>query len=140
MALFPDPFDTLVNLQRTLDAFRTSNWLESGPSGGGAHPPLNVFRRGGDFIIIAEVPGVKKSDLNVEVKDNTIRISGGKSVNYPEKASLHRRERLSGRFDRAITVPVQIDPDSVRAECRDGILVLSLGRAEKDKPRSIKIG
>ncbi len=101
---------------------------------------FNVFRKGDDFIIIAEVPGVRKTDLEVQVKDNTIRISGSKSVSYPEKAALHRRERLSGRFDRAVTVPIQIDPDSVRAECRDGILALSLGRAEKDKPRSIRIG
>jgi HSP20 family protein len=139
MALFPDPFDTLSGLQQALDAFRASGWLGRSPSGGGGYPPMNVFRKGDDFVIIAEVPGIKKSDLDVQVKGNTIRLSGTKSVSYPEKASLHRRERLAGRFDRAMTLPVEIDPDGVRAECRDGILALFLPRAERDKPKSIQV-
>ena len=47
---------------------------------------------------------------------------------------------MAGRFDRSVTLPIEIDPDGVKAECRDGILALSLPRAERDKPRSIKIG
>jgi len=54
---FSDPFETLFNLQQTLDAFRASNWLESSPSVSGAYPPVNVFRKGDDFVIITEVPG-----------------------------------------------------------------------------------
>jgi HSP20 family protein len=140
MALFPDPFNTLLGLQEALDAFRTSAWLQSSPSGGGSYPPLNVFRNGEDFVLVAEVPGIGKSDLDVQVKGRTIRLSGSKAVRYDEKASLHRRERLAGRFDRSITLPIEIDPDGVKAECRDGILALSLPRAERDKARSIKIG
>ena len=139
MALFPNPFDTLSSLQRALDTFRASEWLAGGPSGGGSYPPMNVFRKGDDFVIITEVPGVTKADLDVQVKGNTIRLAGTKSVNYPEQASLHRRERLAGRFDRAMTLPVEIDPDGVRAECRDGILVVFLPRAERDKPKSIQV-
>ena len=89
--------------------------------------------------IIAELPGVRKSDLDIQVKNNAIRIAGTKTVQYPEKASLHRRERASGRFDRAFTVPVRIDADRVKAEYHDGILALYLPRAEQDKPRSIKL-
>jgi HSP20 family protein len=140
MALFPDPFNTLLGLQEALEAFRTSSWLQSGPSGGGAYPPLNVFRKGDDFVLIAEVPGINKSDLDLQVKGRTIRLSGTKTVEYSDKASLHRRERLAGRFDRSVTLPIEIDPEGVKAECRDGILALSLPRAERDKPRSIKIG
>jgi len=139
MALFSDPFDALLGLQQALDTFRASNWLASGPSGGGSYPPMNVFRKGDDYVVIAEVPGIRKSDLEVQVKGSTIRLAGTKSVNYPEKASLHRRERLAGRFDRAVTLPVEIDPDGVKAECHDGILALFLPRAECDKPRSIQV-
>ena len=139
MPLFGDPFDALSSLQQALDSFRSSGWLASGPSGGGGYPPMNVFRKGDDFIIITEVPGVKKSDLQVQVKGNTIRLSGSKSVTYPEKAGVHRRERLSGRFDRAMTLPVEINADGVKAECRDGILALYLPRAERDKPRSVQV-
>jgi len=140
MALFPDPFNTLLGLQEALDAFKTSGWLQSSVSGSGSYPPLNVFRRGDDFVLISEVPGIDKSDLDVQVKGRTIRLSGAKTIKYPEKASLHRRERLTGRFDRSLTLPVEIDPEGVKAECRDGILALSLPRADRDKPRSIKIG
>jgi HSP20 family protein len=139
MALSPDPFDTLLGLQQALDALRTSSWLGASPSSSGSFPPANVFRKGDDFVIIAEVPGVKKSDLEVQAQGSTIRVSGTKSVSYSEKASLHRRERLGGRFDRTLTLPIEIDANGVKAECRDGILALFLPRAERDKPKSIRV-
>jgi HSP20 family protein len=139
MALLLDPFDALASFQQALDAYRTSSWLDQSVSGGGAYPPLNVFRKGDDFIVIAEVPGVKKADLDLQVKGRTIRLSGAKTVGYPEKAALHRRERLAGRFDRAVTMPIEINPDGVKAEYRDGILALFLPRAESDKPKSIEV-
>lgn len=137
--LFSDPVDALWQLQQALDAFRASDWLTSGPSGSGAYPPLNVFRKGDDIVIIIEVPGVKKSDLEIQVKGDTIRIAGKKAVDYGEKAGLHRRERLAGQFDRAVTVPVEIDAERVKAEYRDGILALYLPRAERDKPKAITV-
>jgi HSP20 family protein len=139
MALFADAFDALSSLQQTLDSFRASSWLTTGPSGGGSYPPMNVFRKGDDFILIAEVPGIQKSDLTVQVKGNTIRLAGAKAVSYPEKAGLHRRERLAGRFDRAVTLPVEINADGVKAESRDGILALFLPRAERDKPKLVEV-
>jgi HSP20 family protein len=137
--LLADPFDTLLEFQRTLDSFRSSGWLGAGLSAGGAYPPMNVFRRGDDIVAIVEVPGVHKSDLDIKVERNTLRISGSKAVKYSDKAAIHRRERLAGRFDRAVTLPIEIDADKIRAECRDGILALYLPRAERDKPRSIVI-
>jgi HSP20 family protein len=88
MALFPDPFNTLLGLQDALQAFRTSGWLQSGPSGGGSYPPLNVFRKGDDLVVIAEVPGIRKSDLELQVEGRTIRLAGTKAVKYSENASL----------------------------------------------------
>jgi HSP20 family protein len=139
MAIVMDPFDALSSFQQALDAYRTSSWLEASVSGGGAYPPVNVFRKGDDFIIIAELPGVKKSDLDVQVKGRIIRLAGTKTVGYPEKEALHRRERLAGRFDRAVTLPVEINPDRVKAEYRDGVLALFLPRAESENPKSIKV-
>jgi HSP20 family protein len=139
MTLFPSAFETLLSLQQALDAFRASGWLDSGPSGEGAYPPMNIFRKGDDFAIIAEVPGIKKSDLEVQVKGRTIRVSGTKSIEYPERASLHRRERLGGQFDRAITLPFEVDAEGVQAACQDGILLVVLPRAAHDKPKTIKV-
>jgi HSP20 family protein len=137
--LLPDPFEALFNLQRALDTFQQSDWLERSTTGTGPYPPVNVFRKGDDFVILAEVPGVKKSDLDIQVKDQVIRIAGTKAIEYGEKASLHRRERSTGRFNRTFTIPVRIDAERIKAECRDGVLALYLPRAEQDKPKSIKI-
>jgi HSP20 family protein len=98
-----------------------------------------VFQQGEDFLAIVELPGVNKNDLELQAKENTIRISGRKTVDYKEGVSVHRRERVSGKFDRTLAIPVQIDPNGIRAEYRDGVLALFLPRAESDKPRSIKI-
>ena len=140
MAIFPDPFSTLLGLQNTLESFRRSDWLQSSPSAGGSYPPLNVFRKGDDFILVAEVPGINKSDLDIQVKGRTVRLSGSKSVKYPDQASVHRRERLQGRFDRSMTLPIEVDQDCVTAQYHDGVLAVSLPRADQDKPRSIQIG
>jgi HSP20 family protein len=139
MAMLPDAFEALFNLQSALDAYRQSDWLERSTTGAGPFPPVNAFRKGDDFVIIAEVPGVKKSDLEIQVKDQVIRIAGTKSVDYADKASVHRRERSTGRFNRTFTIPVRIDAERIKAECHDGILALYLPRAEQDKPQSIKI-
>lgn len=139
MAMLSDPFDALLQFQQALDTYRTSSWLGSGLSSGGAYPPLNVFRKGDDIVVIIEVPGVRKADLQIQVKGNTIRIAGSKSVQYGDNAAVHRRERRAGSFDRAITVPVEIDVDQVKAECHNGMLALFLPRAERDKPKSITV-
>jgi HSP20 family protein len=138
--LSTSPFDALLGLQQALDAFRASGWLDdAGPSGGGAYPPINVFRKGDDLAVIAEVPGVRKADLDVQVKGSTLRVSGSKSVGYPERAGVHRRERLGGRFDRAVALPFEIDAEAVQAELRDGLLAVLLPRAAKDRPRTIQV-
>src|SRR5688572_33337917 len=63
-----DPFEALFGLQRALDEYSESPWLGETSSGGVAYPPLNAFRKGDDFIVIAELPGVLKSDLIIQVR------------------------------------------------------------------------
>ena len=139
MAIFADPFDMLLRLQQALDSYRTSDWLEAGPSGGGSFPPVNAFRKGDDFVLVAEIPGMDRAELDIQVKGNTVRLSGRKTPKYPEKIGLHRRERPFGRFDRALTVPIEIDPEKVQASYNNGVLAVLLPRAEHDKPRRIPL-
>jgi HSP20 family protein len=134
-----DPFDTLLRLQRELHARLESDWLEDTISGIGAFPPISVFQQGHDFVAIVEPPGVSKTDLELQAKDDTIRISGKKSIAYGDKVSVHRRERVAGTFDRTVTVPVQINSDGIKADFHDGVLALFIPRAESDKPRAIQI-
>ena len=136
---FADPFDTLLNLQRALEASYASDWLQDLTTSRGPFPPMNVFQQGDDILVIIELPGMDENNLQIQAKENTIRISGKKAVDYPEGVSVHRRERISGEFDRTLSIPVQLDPDRIKAEYRDGILVLFLPRAESDKPRTIRI-
>lgn len=139
MTNFSDPFEALFAIQRALDARKASDWMGSRTTGIGSFPPINIFQQNDDFVAIVELPGVDKNDLEIEAKENTIRISGQKTVKYDEGASIHRRERVWGVFDRTLSVPIQIDPDAVKAEYRDGVLALFIPRAESDKPRTIKI-
>ena len=139
MPSFTDPFEALFSLQRALDARHASYWLGGGTAAMGSYPPINVFQQGDDFVAVVELPGVDKADLQIEAKENTIRISGKKTINYGESASVHRRERVWGDFDRTLSIPIQIQPDAIRAEYRDGILALHIPRAESEKPRTIKI-
>ena len=136
---FTDPFDHLLRLQRDLNSRLANGWLDDGTAGAGAYPPINLFQQGHDFVAIVELPGVAKSDIELQAKESTIRISGKKAIDYGDKISLHRRERIAGTFDRTITLPVRIDPDRIKAEVRDGIVALFIPRAESDKPRAIAI-
>jgi HSP20 family protein len=139
LSSYNDPFDELFALQRALDARLASDWMGAGTAASGSYPPVNIFQQGDDFVVVLELPGVAKGDLTIEAKENAIRVAGKKEVQYQEDASTHRRERIRDMFDRTIAIPIPIDPDRIRAEYRDGVLALFLPRAEREKPRSIKI-
>lgn len=136
---FNSPFDAIFALQRALDARHESDWFGRGTAGTGAFPPINIFQQGDDFVAIVELPGVDKVDLQIEAKESTIRISGRKEVGFETSASVHRRERTSGSFDRTFSLPIDINAEAIRADYRDGVLTLTVPRAESQKPRSIKI-
>ena len=136
---FRDPFEALFTLQRALDARVASDWMGLGTAASGSFPPINIFQKGEDLVAVVELPGVDKNDMEIEAKENTIRIRGRKAIAYGEQASVHRRERVSGVFDRTLSVPIRIEPDRIKAEYRDGLLALFIPRAEADRPRSIKV-
>jgi HSP20 family protein len=136
---FADPFNALFDLQRALEARLASDWLQDSTASRGPFPPINVFQQSDDIVAIIELPGIDRDDLHVDARENTIRIWGRKAIDFPEEVSVHRRERISGEFDRTLSLPVQLDADAIKAEYRDGILALFLPRAESDKPRTIAI-
>ena len=91
------------------------------------------------WIVEAEVPGVKRKDLNVEVRDSEVVVSG--EVKEKErKGLLRRRTRPVGRFEYRVVLPGEIDADKIDASLDDGILTLRVPKAEKARPRRIEIG
>lgn len=139
MASYPSPFESLLRLQRQLEHARSGSMFDFGTSSRGAYPPINVFRDNGDYVVVTELAGVQKEDIDVQVHRNRIRLTGKKSLDYGDDVSIHRRERRGGGFDRTVTLPFSIDTNAVRAEYRNGILALRLSPPEAEKPRSIKL-
>ncbi len=131
--------DTLLALQDALDVTQDTGYFEGATTNTGVYPPINIFEKGGDLVLVAELPGIKKEDLQLQVKGNTVRLAGERTINYGEKISYHRIERNSSKFDRTLKLPINVEADQVKAEYKDGLLVISLPRAEGDKPRRIAI-
>lgn len=139
MASFPNPFQALVGLQKALEATRRSDWFGGSTTSRGGFPLINVFRQDDDFVVVAELPGVKKEDLNIQIQQKQLRLAGTKSIDFEEGVSVHRRERLGGSFDRTFTFPVAVDPKNAKAKFRDGILKLHVPRSPSEKPKTIAI-
>ena len=139
MAMRMHALDALPGLQRAMEASRSSGWFGSTTTGYGSFPPVNVFRQGHDFVLVAELPGIDRSKLDVQVKGRQVRIRGTKTVDLDGDVSVHRRERRAGTFDRTLVIPADLDGDKVRAEYRNGVLALNLPRAGADRPRNVEI-
>ena len=132
-ALYPaDPFALLRRLSADLEdtAFGAAR----------SFPALNIWRNDEAAAITAELPGVEPGDIEVEVKDNVLTLSGERRApDLPEGAEWRRRERAFGRFTRAVRLPFRVDPEKVEARFSDGVLRVAVGRPEADKPRRIAI-
>ncbi|GJQ50469.1 putative small heat shock protein [Candidatus Kuenenia stuttgartiensis] len=131
--------ETLLGLQEALDLTRDAGFFENGTASSGVYPPVNIFEKNGDLVLVAELPGVKKEDLNIEVKENILRLSGTRTIDYGKNVSYHRIERNFSEFDRTLRLPFNIESEKVQAEYKEGLLVVSLPRAETDKPKKIAI-
>ncbi|MEX2352945.1 MAG: Hsp20/alpha crystallin family protein [Gammaproteobacteria bacterium] len=134
-----EPYHTLSDLQRSLEELSGTNWFASGTGSSGTYPPVNVFKQGDNFLVLSELPGVSKEEVDIEVNNNRLRIKGTKKPLYGENVSVHRVERRVGDFDRTVTFPVRIDPAGVKAEYQDGILAVHMPAADSEKPRNIEI-
>jgi HSP20 family protein len=138
-ANFANTFDRLVKFQNAVEAARRSDFFGRATTQRGSYPFINLFQEGDNIIMTAEVPGLNKADINLEIKENLLRISGKRKVEYPEKSSVHRLERRNINFDRTIRLPVKVDSAQINAEYQNGILKVVLPRAESDKPKAIEI-
>jgi HSP20 family protein len=112
-------------------------WKEPGA---GVFPMMNVTEDKDNYYVRAELPGIKAEDLELSVTADTLSISGERKLpTEDENAQYHRRERETGRFSRIISLPSPMDTGKVEAKCNEGILTVTLPKAEAAKPKQITI-
>ena len=109
------------------------------PSVSGVFPPLLVKEEGDKLIVEAEIPGIRAEDLDISVVGKTLTISGERKPDEAGDATFHRRERKWGSFRKAITLPEDVNPDAIHAECKNGVLKVVMPKAEHVTPRKISI-
>lgn len=136
---FSSALDTLLAMQEAMDSAMKSDYFERATTSRGSYPPVNIFQKGDTAVLMAEIPGVRKDDIKIEIKDRMILISGHRKISYPEKASIHRLERRDLSFNRAVKLPFSVDAEKAGAEFSGGILRVTLHRMESEKPRLIKV-
>ena len=136
---FSNAIDALLAVQQSMEAARRNDYFEYSTTCRGSYPAIDLFQKDDDTVLTIELPGVKKEDINIEIKDNLFRISGERKIDYPEKASVHRLERRNINFDRTIKLPIRVNTEKVAAEYENGVLKVKLPRAESDKPKQIKV-
>jgi HSP20 family protein len=102
-------------------------------------PAVNVWEDEKNLYAEAEIPGIRMEDLDVSVIENELILKGERKVTADEKATFHRRERGVGTFSRVFRLPVDIDADRVEATLRDGVLQITLPKAEAAKPRKVEV-
>ncbi len=102
-------------------------------------PYTNMFDNGDAFILQAEVPGMSREDLQIKVQGNYLELSGNRKAEAPEGYKAHRVERRSASFTRSFTLSSDVDVEKVEAELGDGILTLTLPKAEAAKAKQIEI-
>lgn len=106
----------------------------------GSYPAMNIWADEESAIITAEIPGVTKDDLEINVTGDTLTVSGViKREELPEEAKYHRQERSYGQFSRNIRLPYTVDVDKVNASFKNGILEVFLPRIEAEKPKQITV-
>jgi HSP20 family protein len=136
-------FGRLFNLRDELDRLfegsfgdvsRTSQLL------GVWNPAVDLYEDKDNVIVKAELPGLKREDIEVSLHDGALSISGErKSEEKVENAEVRRTERFVGRFQRTITLPAPVKGDKVNAQYKDGVLTVTLPKAEEAKPKLIQI-
>lgn len=135
------PFSELERMRQQMDKF-LSRVPDSGmPSlHAGVFPSINLTEDKDHYYLRAELPGISAEDLDIQATGNNLSISGERKIEVEkDNVRYHRKEREEGKFSRAISLPGDIDADGVSASLTNGILRVSVPKAEKAKPKQISI-
>ena len=122
------------------DVFYPINRDEVELSMGSWNPVVDVYDNDDSIVIKAELPGIDKEGIEIDVKDRVLTLKGERSSESEVKDdNYYRRERSFGKFERAFTLPADVDPDKIKADYKDGVLKIDIPKPEEKKPRQITI-
>jgi HSP20 family protein len=105
----------------------------------GSFPPLNVAATPEAVTVYLFAPGVNPKNLDLSIQNNLLSVSGQREIPVDERAMYYRRERFSGEFRRAISLPEDADPERIQAKYMNGIVTVTIGRRASSKPRQIEV-
>ncbi len=136
-------FGRLNSLHDELDRLFDASLAEFGSDPtvfGGWSPAIEVHENKDSFVVSSELPGMKKSDISVTLNEGNLIISGErKTETNHEDAKVLRSERSYGRFQRVLSLPSSVEAGKVKADYKDGVLTITLPKAEEAKPRQIDV-
>ena len=135
--------DRWSNLRDELNSFFdmpfSSNSGRTGQLFTGWSPALDLYESGDHFVAVVELPGMRKEDIEISLHDGTLTISGERKHESNNGETAQRSERYVGTVRRSIAVPTRVDANKVSATYQDGILKVTLPKAEEAKPKQIKV-
>ena len=133
------PFAELDRIRREFDKLLE----EMVPAGNGEKilaPPVDIYETDGEVVIKAELPGGKKEDIDVTIKENAVHIKAERKEEREEKTeNVHRVERFYGRIERVVPLPVDVKADKAKAEYKDGVLEVRIPKEKVSKEAKVKI-
>ncbi len=136
-----DPFASLADIQEEMNRLFDASFRRAGsPSEAAFGFPLDVVEEKDHLVVRANLPGLSKDDVSVTLHDGYLTIKGEKKVEATSKdANWFRQERAYGAFGRTVELPVAVDAKRIEAQFRDGVLTVTLPKAEEAKPKQIEI-
>ncbi len=141
LAAWPS-FDRWISLRDDLNTlFELPFWSNFGRQSqlfSGWSPALDLYQNTDDVIALVELPGMRKEDIEISLHNGTLTISGERKSETSDGAA-ERTERYVGKFRRSINLPTRVDASKVSATYRDGILTVTLPKAEEAKPKQIQV-
>lgn len=135
-----NPFREIAEMQRQLDRVFDDRWSNFEPRLGGNWLALDLTETDGDYKVVADMPGLTANDIHINLHDGILNISG--EVKREETKESDRQvlqERVYGKFSRSVQLPMPVDAEKVSANYDNGILILTLPKAESAKPRQIQV-
>jgi HSP20 family protein len=105
----------------------------------GWSPALDLYETDDHFVAVVELPGMRKEDIDISLHDGTLTISGERKNESNNGETAQRTERYVGTFRRSIALPTRVDANKVNATYQDGILKVTLPKAEEAKPKQIQV-